>query len=221
MTHTTMCGARRRPIDWGVPDWKTAVGYPPKGSSLITWAWEFLRRNHDYRKSTEEAEKGKEGESTAEKAAAKAEDVMAKFGLASLQPAWSSKPPLFQFGKGICGGTVETTVEIRLAPNELCLFFDLTLPLELQFNAALERAKIIQEGRKRTGHLIYKNSRARPDQYIKYLRLLDAIDFRSQQQLELKDKDIASIIYPKLSNDYDDGSKASTKLKDDKELQPP
>src|SRR5262245_25440919 len=32
------------PTYWGVPDWR--VG----GSRVISWAWEFLRRNWDYRK---------------------------------------------------------------------------------------------------------------------------------------------------------------------------
>src|SRR5262245_5848353 len=32
------------PMYWGVPDWR--VG----GPTIVSWAWEFLRRNWDYRK---------------------------------------------------------------------------------------------------------------------------------------------------------------------------
>jgi hypothetical protein len=36
---------------WGIPDWKDEAAYPdPKSTSATRWAWEFLRRNSDYRK---------------------------------------------------------------------------------------------------------------------------------------------------------------------------
>ena len=35
--------------EWGVPDWPNAAGYLDGGRSRRKWAWEFLRRNHDYR----------------------------------------------------------------------------------------------------------------------------------------------------------------------------
>ena len=36
---------------WGVPDWPRAQDYPhPQGpGATLVWAWEFLRRNEDYR----------------------------------------------------------------------------------------------------------------------------------------------------------------------------
>jgi hypothetical protein len=37
--------------DWGLPDWTKLEGYPmPRGPGEVTvWAWEFLRRNPEYR----------------------------------------------------------------------------------------------------------------------------------------------------------------------------
>ena len=38
-------------MDWGVPDWRDATGYPSTDSalSLEQWCWEFTRRRPDYR----------------------------------------------------------------------------------------------------------------------------------------------------------------------------
>ena len=210
MTHASNWAAtHRRPVGSGVPDWTKSEDYPSRDSNVMTWAWEFLRRNKAYRKAIEQVEAREKAD----------EEVMAEFGLCSLQPAWQSEPPCFQSGKGICGGTVETTTEIRLAPNELCLFFDLELPLDAQFKSALERAKIIQEGRLKSGHLEYKTTRLRhPEIYIRYLRILDVIEFRNQKNNKIKLNHIASVLYPNISNDYADGSKAYAKFKEDREV---
>jgi hypothetical protein len=39
-------------LDWGVPNWLRPEEYPsPEGAGeMAVWAWEFLRRNHRYRK---------------------------------------------------------------------------------------------------------------------------------------------------------------------------
>lgn len=36
-------------MNWGIPDWRDEAAYPVKDSSPVIWAWEFLRRNEEYR----------------------------------------------------------------------------------------------------------------------------------------------------------------------------
>ena len=45
---SAMSGDGRRYREWNVPDWRDATQYP-RGCSLRQWAWEFLRRNPEYR----------------------------------------------------------------------------------------------------------------------------------------------------------------------------
>jgi hypothetical protein len=161
--------------NWGVPDWLDVGGYPCAEIERPGrfWAWEFLRRNHEYRKFYDakvrnwRAETGNENEAVFKETE--------RFGLLGLPPDPASSGAAFFRSKSIT--TIKghrPTLEQR--PSDLYLKFDLTLPLRPQFTDALRRAEGLQEHRREKGMIAVAKSRKRQDKYVAYLQMIDARD---------------------------------------------
>ena len=192
--------SRRR--DWGLPNWEIEAEYeaPSNVRPLLYFAWQFLRRNHEYRKFWCESgvqfvddDGGCVGHIRAE--------AEARFGL--LTPcdpsnasgsffAASGTHELrhFKSSNGICSYSLEE--------SEIGYIFDMTMPLEGQFKKALKSAKALQAGRAQQGTLAFKNTKIRTEKYITYLRILDADDAAADE------KEIGDRLFPTLENTHPD-----------------
>jgi hypothetical protein len=185
------------PNDWGVPDWQDASAYPqPTGRArMLVWAWEFLRRNPDYRMFwAEKAARlvGADG-FVSNEAGLVMREAEERFGILIFpcDPA-SSKYPFFSAiaVRQIFGG------DVTLKANETSYVFDLTSPLEGQFARALNDAKEIQKRRVKQGKFKFRDPKERCDKYTAYLRIIDAEDAGINQS------EIANILFPTFTNEH-------------------
>ena len=170
------------PTKWGVPDWSNVSAYPTPvvENPMMVWAWEFLRRNHDYRAFFDETvrpwrmETGEYSEE-ADCAIAKA---LKRFGLLGFLPEpASSWAPFFESKSlRVLRSAVETERAVKIGPADIGYIFDMTLPLERQFALALRDARTLRDHRSREGQVETLSPRGRPEKYVTYLRIIDAKD---------------------------------------------
>jgi hypothetical protein len=186
--------------DWGVPDWQLQDLYlsPAGRSRMLVWAWQFLRRNPEYRAYWQEKvqplieEDGALGGSCG----GVIDEVRRTFGL--LLPT----PPAMPNGAHFAAVGVRRIQAWasynpnRLEPFEVGYIFDMTLPLGGQFAQALKDAKLFQKNRAQEGILTHKNPRETSKKYATYLRILDADDAGADQ------KTIENTLFPELNNHY-------------------
>jgi hypothetical protein len=204
--------------EWDVPDWRDRNQYT-RDRSLQQWAWEFLRRNPEYRLLWREHIEPfydpifryqDEDVGSVEPAHGVPVDQQTKlvrrFGLDSFPPSPSDdRPPLFaQSGLRYAG---EREARILLCPEQIAVVLDLKRPVEPQVAAI--RTLIVSE-KKRIGRKEHRNQKSK---FTLYLRVLDGLDagathteigaalFRKQSQ----DQILAAV------RDYRD---AATKLRD-------
>jgi Family of unknown function (DUF6499)/Uncharacterized conserved protein (DUF2285) len=182
---------------WGVPEWRDIAAYPhPKGRDrMLRWAWEFLRRNPEYRKRWENmASKFIDNEGYAlDGSLPVIKEFAERFGLvAPLIPSnpASKEPPWFK--ASMVRELRPPSVALKLKPTELGYVFDLTMPLEGQFARALWQAKSVQKGWVDRGRVQFRNTRTRADKYITYLRIIDAEDSGCSPR-EIRDKLFANM----------------------------
>jgi hypothetical protein len=166
---------------WIVPDWHDPTQYPCN-CSLRQWAWEFLRRNPEYRDMWLEhikpsydpaAALAPRGVGLVKPAhcvpAAKQAELVHRFGLDSFPPSPDDdRPPLFT--RSGLRYTTEREAGILLYPEQIAVVLDLKRPVERQVAAI--RALIVKE-KKRIGR---KEHRNRLRQFASYLRVLDGGD---------------------------------------------
>jgi hypothetical protein len=220
--------------EWKVPDWRDPAQYPhPRDCSLRQWAWEFLRRNPEYRALWREhiepfydptlryqdQDVGVVGPAygvPADKQAAfmllpadkQAElGYRHRFGLDSFPPSPDDDyPPLFT-GTGL-RYTAEREARMLLYPGQIAVVFDLTRSIRRQLAAA---KMVFDEERKQGG--IPEPHRNRIEWFASYLRVLDGVDAGA------KPTKIGAMLFPKQSKkqrlsyvrDYRD---AAIKLRD-------
>jgi hypothetical protein len=182
---------------WKVPDWRDPAQYPhPRDCSLRQWAWEFHRRNPDYRALWREHIEpsfrfqdqgvGLVGPAHGVPADEQAE-LVHRFGLDSFPPSPDDdRPPLF-----IRSGLRYTARrEARLLhPEQIAVVLDLKRPVERQVAAV--RTLIVRE-RKKIGH---KEHRNRIREFVRYLRVLDGDDAKAS------DTEIGAALFRKPSQD--------------------
>ena len=185
------------PSTLGVPDWRIAADYPDDETSPRDWAWEFLRRNHDYRdyyvNKIEPLEKaGKlwpdntlsnldldEAGCDEDPALSLLRDVELQFGILFYSNPFASEQnsaPIF---------VLQTCNRMPIANERFRFTFDLRLPLAPQLAKAQADAETLRL-RYRVDILQETKSRLRPDKYVDYLRVLDAIDCQAARQVAAK-----------------------------------
>jgi Family of unknown function (DUF6499) len=172
----------------GVPDWRDAAAYPsPDELTLEQWRWEFLRRNHDYRRDY-----FRDSDSFGAESRARYFERVYHI-LHPFDPMQSVRSILSDSADGsIFGPSFEAVfVESRLQhwycdmyelksrvlsdaePHHLFIRVDLKRPLEPQFHALKQIAKNAQ--RSWNGGKINVR-RAHKRNWPLYLRVLDARD---------------------------------------------
>lgn len=208
-----------------LPDCRDKHAYPALSSTLVRWAWEFLRRNADYQKAWAEmiapyysADLGYDPDLP--RAAGIPDPLSAmrdKFGVAFLppDPADSRTVPVFEHN--LIYENHPGAVSGSLARDQVAVVFNLAWPLEPQI-ARAERS--IRERRERLvarGEITATAPRNHKALWQDYLRLLDG------EAAGLQTARLAAIIYPKTENldpDYagsravTNGLKAARKLRD-------
>jgi len=192
-------------IDWGVPDWTGEENYPaPDGQGEIcVWAWEFLRRWNEYRDFWLKKIQpfidmgGRISRDTAGNCWPHLEELRTRFGVEVPSPPQCSTPPHFianairwvqNYGR--------ESQEIWLNEHEVAFIFDLSRPLKSQFEMARDAAECEKERRRQAGEPKLSRARSRAEQYVTYLRILDA------QESGAKPKDIAARLFHDLSDEY-------------------
>ena len=217
------------PFDWldgtgypwiDPPNWIDGVGYPLPDAPLHVWAWEFLRRNPDYRAFY--AEKAapyvtirwiKQGRHRVKEynlgmvATGKSwhnvhgEEILERFAIGSpFDPndnysIISLGPFHFPFLEPqytLYGSWQHFLFGDSFQPTSKTIgfYFDLTRPLKGQFERALKFAKQFQTG------VSLAKGRPRPTEYKLYLRILDALDSGKKR------REIADILFEGLPPDY-------------------
>jgi hypothetical protein len=185
--------------DWGLPDWTKREEYPaPRGPREMTiWAWEFLRRNPEYRVFWKEKIEPFIDKTVREPpnnelkarvvsggiyrdAAGKfwpyLDELRARFGVENPSPPQSATPSHFaaNYISWVENERGEEDQRISLERHQVAYIFDLTRPLKRQFEMAKKSATREQESRQKSGAISLKESRSRTDCYVRYLRVLDA-----------------------------------------------
>jgi hypothetical protein len=169
--------------EWNVPDWRDPAQYPhPRDCSLRQWAWEFLRRNPEYRSlwrehigpfydpafRYQEQDVGPVGPAHGVPHNVQAE-LVHRFGLDSFPPSPNDyRPPLFiRSGLRYTG---EREARLLLYEGQIAVIFDLTRPIGGQMATA--RRLFVKEQRQ-SGHRKHRN---RVRLFASYLRALDGVD---------------------------------------------
>lgn len=197
-------------IDWGIPDWKMLAGYPDFKGLRAQWAWEFLRRNDDYRRFY--MDKIAALDDSDDKTGMICEgpefqEARERFGISDVLPPWLTGAAM---GKFLLDETVIYPIYIYHTPedggmpirrfwpgatplkvkeNELYFRVDLDLPLAPQIARINEHAEfeLSSTGRKKRRGA----KTARAENYVSYLRILDAYETGA------KAMEICEIIFPK------------------------
>ena len=143
--------------DWGVPNWRHSEGYqvPPGLSPMLWWAWQFLRRNPEYRAYWQEyvLPDGTFMDGSWHVVT----EIQNRFGLASPRsPSLPTGAEFFAAGLRVIGFTGAECV--RLTRSDIGYIFDMTLPLGPQFERALTHAKEIQIDREQQGTQLSKTA---------------------------------------------------------------
>jgi Uncharacterized conserved protein (DUF2285) len=102
---------------------------------------------------------------------------------------------------------------ISLKEHQVAIVIDLARPLKTQFEWARKSAEREQKFRQQAGEIILKRARSRAENYVSYLRILDA------REAGAKKKDIADLLFPRLTEEcaqdrIDDDQGVARKLRD-------
>jgi hypothetical protein len=211
-------------------DWRDKSLYPdPSVTTLQQWAWQFLRRNSEYRRLWKEIV---EPEYDPKEAAESVKQLKKRAGLFPFMfwqyffrfpefrifvdqfkivstppnPAESNANPVFLgnvLRYGLKSPSRYDKVHPELDDSEVLVLFDSNQRIEPQLTAVKELLK------KRAAATNNIKFRATPKTYQKYLRLLDAKEARATST------QIAKEIYPHLKNDYTRGRHGERQVRAD------
>ena len=171
--------------------------YPDLGAPLLQWAWEFLRRNDDYKFDFEQSknmgmeerysEDGRFVQSinTAGVLATEKWGLMRGGYLPDPDDADAWQKDDFEIEGHIqraygarnswTNAPIETIMHTARNPNEFAVIFDLTKPIEEQIKAAKRQLLFMQQDGVRKGLFPeYKARARRPADLLKYLQVWDA-----------------------------------------------
>jgi hypothetical protein len=179
---------------------------------MTVWAWEFLRRNPEYRVFWKEKIEPFISEAVPLHNELEArfvrggiyrdaagnfwpylDELRARFGVENPSPPQCATPSYF-------AANMISWVEnergedqrISLDRHQVAYIFDLTRPLKRQFEMAKKSATREQESRQKSGAINLKESRSRTDCYVRYLRVLDADEAHEESRR------IADLLFPWL-----------------------
>jgi hypothetical protein len=192
------------PTNWRIPDWKDSDAYPTdEVTQMNVWAWEFLRRNEEYRhfwiekvltfdKATQE---------TRRQMTPYHEELQSRFGiLFAVHPSEATGP------RFIAGYTYSPEKDghftFALTKFQVLAVVDLRLSLEEQFRDLLNITRAHQLSKKDANEIDPKRVR-RSKKYRSYLRILDA-DASGAERSETE-----PILFPNVSNAYEDDRRRS------------
>ena len=195
------------PNSWNVPHWLNKDEYaPPSGSvEKLYWAWQFLRRNPEYRNfwvnRVVELGLGDPWRDAIDGVSCHyaggiwedaIDEASSRFGLAlPHNPAERQGAYFATAGTTIIKGAYE-----QKEPHDVVFKFDLRLPLDAQFKRALQSAKTRQRQLSSDGRINFKDTRDRTDKYVIYLQIIDAIDDGQEHG------HIAGCLFSDIPNDY-------------------
>jgi hypothetical protein len=190
--------------DWGLPDWTQEKHYPAPPGEMCIWAWEFLRRWPEYREFWKvKIEPFIDGRGLICRDAngiwwPHLDELETRFGVYSPSPPQSTTPSRFTVSRvRWVQDDGEESQKICLREHKVAFIFDLSRPLNPQFEAARASAQREQEGRQKSGAINLKASRKRTEKYVLYLRILDA-------EAGASPKDICDLLLSDLPDDYPD-----------------
>jgi hypothetical protein len=198
--------------EWGVPDWRSVANYDPQARSGREWAWEFLRRNPDYRsfwRNKIEPYLDADGWIAYNKSGESCpylQELQDTFGVDNPSAPDSSTPCRFvsnwlrsvspksrsKLGLGPFGGNL---VPIELRETEVAFVIDLARPIRHQIKA-IERAAL----RRSRGIKSPRTS----ERFGTYLRLLDADDSGADR------KTSEAVMFSDIENDHPDRRRSKT-----------
>jgi hypothetical protein len=149
------------------------------------WAWEFLRRNPDYRADW--------------KANPNSNELALKWGLKQMVNPAEADPIQLAFSPPTFGGAFigERRVEITVPAGKLLYTFDLTCPLKPQIEKARQDLRLFQEMEQKIESIpAVQKPRHHVSKWAGYLRVLDAYEAGAALG------GIAKILFPTVPNDY-------------------
>jgi hypothetical protein len=203
---------------WNVPNWRDPAQYPDwRDCSLRQWAWEFLRRNPEYRAAWRACiepfydpafrpqDVGLVGPAHGVPAGQQAV-LVHRFGLDSFPCSPNdTRPP--RFTRTGLRYTAEREAHMLLDAEQIAVVLDLRRPAERQVAAI--RTLIVRE-RKRIAH---KEHRNRIREFVPYLRVLDADDAKASGD------EIGAVLFKSKSTEHRqftvrDHRRAATRLRD-------
>jgi hypothetical protein len=205
---------------WGVPDWLRPQDYPaPQGpGAMMQWAWEFLRRNEEFRnfwltKGELHYRERKEKFGILDSRDPRQNSHIPAFSDTAVScieaPALSyerlpdSAEPVGPFGF-VRPSRANLSKEVLLENSRLQLSWfamgvaiDLRFPLDGQLKAIRKLAEEDQLALKKAGRINPKTARTSDrDRYVLYLRILDAESARAKRSI------IANELFPDFDNSY-------------------
>lgn len=200
---------RRNSID-GLPDWRDASQYPdPRKTKNKQWAWEFLRRNPDYRKDF--YKKIGKNNLTYEVFNKPVIGFFEKKYRVKypLSPAVNSPPNTFRFVDVIIRSYNFDGIEwlldhsnhnkVRLEEGEFLVRINSNMPIKPQIDRIKRHVKTFDGS---------KTARKSAESYDVYLRTLDALESGAEV------KEIAAVLFPKIDNSYAAQHPVSKKIRD-------
>jgi Uncharacterized conserved protein (DUF2285) len=196
--------------DWGLPDWTKQADYTALRRQLAlrgrttVWAWEFLRRSPSYREFWKDKIQPFANDDCISRDAAGNwwpyhDELKAKFGVDRPSPPQSATPAHFtaNYVTWVPNDGRELQ-RISLDEHQIAIIIDLARPLNTQFQRARQSAEREQKYQRQAGEIAFKMARSRVDQYVTYLRILDAYEAGANPSY------IANLIFPNLANEYPD-----------------
>jgi hypothetical protein len=210
------------PPSW-LPNWQNPRKYPdPAKASRLDWAWQFLRRNPDYQRmwstliapnyNPVHVDRSLERVNSriSDRVRRYLKDYMGhyplhvfqqRFGIVTVPLNPAEPKPKIHFAAQYVRysrkplnrpGSISTTPQ----DDEVLIWFDLKWPIEAQLKKS--KALLTKQIKERPLSGVPFKFRYRPDQYPKYLRLLDA------KESSASDRIVAAALYPHLPNKYPD-----------------
>jgi len=177
-----------------IVNWKRERDYEYTQNLTPTlWAWEFLRRNPDYRDSWETGDESRAQE----------------WGLARLVDPDERSPEGLRFNMSFGGMIIgERNFYLTVPLGHVYYDFDITKPLPPQLQKAGSDLRLVRDMEDRIGEIpSASDSRMRTDKWPEYFRLLDAAAAEASRQ------EIAAELYPNLTDEHgeNEGQKAVSK----------
>ena len=170
-------------------NWRNAKDYGHlKALSLRRWAWEFLRRNPEYKVYYKQ--RYVPGRQTHSLSYLWVPEAGEKWGVETVFAPEVDAPFIFSNEYGVRIVDAKTVHLLHMQPHERMTCFDLTKPLTPQ----LAQAKELLSGEQRRQKKPIKHTKKQSRAWVMYLRVLDA------HHQKAKRKEAALVLFPKFTD---------------------